>query len=184
MGNAGAEAAATAVSGAVEDGPGAAAEVGTEKASGMTTATGKIPMPALEEEEEAAAAGGAAGDRPGAPPATTHGLVAEVLNEEEECNVDMGNAAEASEATAAAAAEVRPPRPANWAEATAGEAMDLDGLSTAAPAAAPPRVTTHGPAAEALLEGAECDAEMWRRLRRRRMRRRECGRQDQATGMI
>ena len=48
MGNAGAEAAATAVSGAVEDGPGAAAEVGTEKASGMTTATGKIPMPALE----------------------------------------------------------------------------------------------------------------------------------------
>jgi len=37
--------------------------------------------------------------------------------------------------------------------------MDLDGLSTAAGAAASPGVTTHGPAAEVLLEGAECDAE-------------------------
>ena len=34
---------------------------------------------------------------------------------------------------------------------SAGEAIDLDGLSTAASAAAPPRATTHGPAAEALL---------------------------------
>jgi len=33
--------------------------------------------------------------------------------ERAECDVDMGNAAEASEATAAAAAEVRPPRPSN-----------------------------------------------------------------------
>ena len=40
------------------------------------------------------------------------------------------------------------------AEATAGEARDLDGLSTAAP----PRATTHGPAAEALLEGTKYDA--------------------------
>jgi len=36
------------------------------------------------------------------------------------------------------------------AEATAGEAMDLDDLSTAAAAAAPPRASTHGPAAEAV----------------------------------
>ena len=50
------------------------------------------------------------------------------------------------------------------AEATAGEAMDLDGISTAAGPAAPPGATTHGPAAEALqlqtaVEGAEYDAE-------------------------
>ena len=43
------------------------------------------------------------------------------------------------------------------AETTAGEAMDLDGLSTAAGAAASPSATTHGPAAEELLEGAEFD---------------------------
>jgi len=45
------------------------------------------------------------------------------------------------------------------AEATAGEAMDLDGLPTAAGAAASPGATMHGPAVEALLEGAEYDAE-------------------------
>ena len=45
------------------------------------------------------------------------------------------------------------------AEAMAGEAMDLDGISTAAAAAAPPRETTHGQATEALHEGAEYEAE-------------------------
>ena len=39
-----------------------------------------------------------------------------------------------------------------------GEAVDLDGLSTAAGAAVPPGASTHGPAAEAVLEGAEYDA--------------------------
>jgi len=43
MDNAGVEAATAG--GAAEDGPGAAAEAGTEEASGVTTATGKIPMP-------------------------------------------------------------------------------------------------------------------------------------------
>ena len=51
----------------------------------------------------------------------------------------------------------RSSRPA--AEATAGEAMDLDGLSTAAGTAPPPLAHTHGPAAEILHEGAEHDAE-------------------------
>jgi len=37
--------------------------------------------------------------------------------------------------------------------------MDLDGLSTAAGAAASPGATTNGPTAEAFLEGAEYDAE-------------------------
>ena len=37
--------------------------------------------------------------------------------------------------------------------------MNLDGLSTAAGAAPSPGATTHGPAAEALLKGAEYDAE-------------------------
>jgi len=37
--------------------------------------------------------------------------------------------------------------------------MDLDDLSTAAGVAEPPGATTHGPAAKALLEGAEYDAE-------------------------
>ena len=45
------------------------------------------------------------------------------------------------------------------AEATAGQAMDLDGLSTATATAAPPRAAIHGPAAEALQDGAEYDAE-------------------------
>jgi len=54
MGNAGAE--ATAAGGAAE-GPGAAADAGTEEASGVTTATDMIPMPASE--AVAAAAGGA-----------------------------------------------------------------------------------------------------------------------------
>ena len=40
-----------------------------------------------------------------------------------------------------------------------GEAIDLDGLSTAAGAAAPPLAPTHGPAAETLHEGPEYDAE-------------------------
>ena len=53
----------------------------------------------------------------------------------------------------------RSSRPA--AEATAGEAIDLDGLSTAAGAAEQPLAPpTHGPAAEALYEGAECDVDM------------------------
>ena len=53
------------------------------------------------------AAGGAAEDGPGAPLATAHRPAAEVQNEGAQCNVDMGNAAEAPEVTAAAAAEVR-----------------------------------------------------------------------------
>ena len=48
----------------------------------------------------------------------------------------------------------RPP-----AQATAGKAMDLDGFSTAAGAVASPGATMHGPAAEALLEGAKYGAE-------------------------
>jgi len=51
----------------------------------------------------------------------------------------------------------RSSRPA--AETTAGEAMELDGLPTAAGAAASPGATKHGPAAEALLKGAEFDVE-------------------------
>ena len=45
------------------------------------------------------------------------------------------------------------------AEATAGGRMDLDGLSAAAGAAASPGAAMYGPAAEALLEGAEYVAE-------------------------
>jgi len=45
------------------------------------------------------------------------------------------------------------------AETTAGEAMDLGSLPAAAEAAASPEATTHGPAAEELLDGAEYDAE-------------------------
>ena len=79
----------------------------------------------------------------------------------------------------------RSSRPA--AEATAGEAVDLDGLFTVAGAAASPGASTHGPAAEALLEGAEHGTERKIRrrfLRRRRRRRwRECSRQDRATGV-
>jgi len=63
-------------------------------------------------ETEAMATGGVAEDGPGAPLATTHGPAAEVLHEGAQCDVDMGNAAEASEA--ADAARVRPPRPSNW----------------------------------------------------------------------
>ena len=37
--------------------------------------------------------------------------------------------------------------------------MDIYGLSTAAATVAPPRATTHGPAAGALLDGAEYDTE-------------------------
>jgi len=37
--------------------------------------------------------------------------------------------------------------------------MNLDGLSTAAGAAAAPLATTHGPAAEAFHKGAEYDAD-------------------------
>ena len=47
------------------------------------------------------AAGEAAEDGPGAPLATTHGPAAEVLNEGAECDVGMGNAAEAPVAAAA-----------------------------------------------------------------------------------
>ena len=50
------------------------------------------------------------------------------------------------------AQHTRPSRP--TAQATAGEAMDLDGITTAAGAVAPPGANTHGPAAEALLEEA------------------------------
>ena len=39
------------------------------------------------------------------------------------------------------------------------DAKDLDGLSTVTGAAAPPGASTHGPAAEAFLEGTEYDAE-------------------------
>jgi len=45
------------------------------------------------------------------------------------------------------------------AQAAAGKARDLAGLSTAAAAAAPPQATTHGPTAEALLEGEKYGAE-------------------------
>ena len=55
------------------------------------------------------AAGGAAEDGPGAPLAITHGPAAEVLYEEAEFDVDMGNAAEAP--VAAATARVRPALP-------------------------------------------------------------------------
>jgi len=69
-------------------------------------------------------------------------------------------------------------------EAAAGEAMDLDGSSTAAGAAAPPGAPTHGPAADVALEGAEYDAETGDAARLLRQRRwRECGRQDQASGV-
>ena len=75
-------------------------------------------------------------------------------------------------------------------QATAGEAIDLDGLSTAAGAAALPGVTMYGPAAEALLEGAEYGAETEgvagssdaAAAARMRRRRRECGRQDKWIG--
>ena len=40
-----------------------------------------------------------------------------------------------------------------------GEAMDFDGFTAVADAAAPPVAAAHGTAAEALLEGAEYDAE-------------------------
>jgi len=45
-------------------------------------------------------------DGPGAPLATTHGPSAEVFCEGAECDIDIGNAAEAPAATAAAAAGV------------------------------------------------------------------------------
>ena len=51
----------------------------------------------------------------------------------------------------------RSSRPA--AEATAGEAVDPDGLSTAVGAVASPGTAMQRPAAEAHLEGAEYDAE-------------------------
>ena len=69
-------------------------------------------MGSASAEEATTTAGGAAEDGPGAPLATTHGPAAEVLYEGAECDVDMGNVAEAP--VAAAAGEVRPPRPANW----------------------------------------------------------------------
>ena len=59
-------------------------------------------------------AGEAAEDGPGAPLVITHGPATEVLIEGAECDVDMGNAVEASAATAAAAVGVRPPKPSNW----------------------------------------------------------------------
>jgi len=65
------------------------------------------------------AAGEAAEDGPGAPLATTHGPAAEVLNEGAECDVGMGNAAEAP--VAAAATGVRPPRTADWGSGAAGD---------------------------------------------------------------
>ena len=75
-------------------------------------------------ETEAMATGGVAEDGPGAPLATTHGPAAEVLHEGAQCDVDMGNAAEASEA--AAAARVRPPRPADWGTMTRGQRKLLE----------------------------------------------------------
>jgi len=64
---------------------------------------------------------GSTGMGNGAPPATTHGPAAKVLNEGAECDVDMGDAAEAPEATAAAAGGVWPPRPRNWGLMTRGQ---------------------------------------------------------------
>ena len=107
MGNAGTVAAAVVAVGEAEDGLGGMVEAGAEKASGVTTATDRIPMPA----PEVAAAGGRSGV-PGAPPATMQEPVAEALYEGAECDVEMGNTAEAP--VAAAAAGVRPPRPNNW----------------------------------------------------------------------
>jgi len=71
-------------------------------------------MSNASEEAARTAAGGAVKDGPGAPLATTHGPAAEVLFEGKGCDVDVGNAAEASEATAAAAVRARPPRLENW----------------------------------------------------------------------
>ena len=67
-------------------------------------------------EEAMTAAGGAAEDGPGAPPAITHRQAAEVLYEGVECDVDMGNAAEAP--VEAVAGGMRPPRPTNWGSMT------------------------------------------------------------------
>ena len=43
----------------------------------------------------------------------------------------------------------------DWQKGNAGVEAILDGFTTAAGAVAPPGATTRGPAAEALLEGAE-----------------------------
>jgi len=53
------------ICGEAEDKPEAMAEAGTEEASGVTTATGRIPTPTSE--AAAAAAGGAAEDKPKTP---------------------------------------------------------------------------------------------------------------------
>ena len=57
--------------------------------------------------------------------------------------------------------------------------MDLDGLSTAAGAVASPGTTMHGPAAEALLEGAKYDAETEDVAKTS-----DAGRQDQWAGVL
>jgi len=83
-------------------------------AAGAAGAAKDRQMGNTSAEEAMTAASRASEDGPEAPPATTHGPAAEMLYEGAECDVDMGNAAEASATTATAAARVRPPRPANW----------------------------------------------------------------------
>ena len=109
------EVAATAQQGAVA--PGAQIDW-QEAAETVVEGSGDWKMGNAGVEAEAAAAGGAAEYGPGAPPATTHGSVAEVFYDGAECDVDTGNAAEASAPTAATAAGVRPPRPSNWSAMT------------------------------------------------------------------
>ena len=64
-------------------------------AAGAAGAAEDGQMGTASAEAAMTAAGGAAEDGPGAPPAITHRQAAEVLYEGVECDVDMGNAAEA-----------------------------------------------------------------------------------------
>jgi len=65
------------------------------EAAGAAGAAKDWQMGNASAEEAVMAAGGSAKDCPGAPLATTHGPAAEVLYEGAECDLDMGNAAEA-----------------------------------------------------------------------------------------
>jgi len=100
-----------------------------------------------------------------------HGPAAEALPEGAEYGAETGDVAGSSDA--AAAAGMRPPRPVDWAAAgAAGAAEDgqmgnasAEAAMTAAAGAAEdrpgaPLAITHGPAAEVLYEGAECDVYM------------------------
>ena len=82
------------------------------EAAGAAGAAKDWQMGNASAEEAVMAAGGSAEDCPGAPLATTHGPAAEVLHEGAQCDVDMGNAAEAP--VVAAAAGMRTPRPSSW----------------------------------------------------------------------